>query len=241
MGHSLSTQSVAELKSELLDEGNIAGLLELNRSMFGSMVMQEGSTDDADDADGDDADDDDEDDEDDGEVEDSAKSKEAARLEELRAENKRRRLKSIAQVKQIKDLQSQIDALSKGAPKEKEAEAGNDSSQLQSDRDALLAANEQLRVENAFMASKKFAWKNPKAALRLVDLSEVEINERGEVDGLDEALAALAESDPYLLETKVEKEDPKEKRPPAGQPTGTRKKGTPDREALLNKYPALRR
>lgn len=97
-----------------------------------------------------------------------------------------------------------------------------------------------LALQNAFLADKSFKWRNPKAALKLADLSKVEIDEDGTVTGLSDALKALAKSDPYLLEAVDEDNDPGA--PPAGQPPKNKPpKGTPEREKLLAKYPALRR
>lgn len=99
----------------------------------------------------------------------------------------------------------------------------------------------ELALQNAFLADNSFKWRNPKAALRLVDLSKVEIDDDGEVTGLNDALKALAKSDPYLLNAGDE-DDEDEPKGPAGQAPKTKKpKGTPERDKLLSKYPALRR
>lgn len=110
------------------------------------------------------------------------------------------------------------------------------------ERDALQSQVGQLQLEIAFLTDNTYSWQNPKRALQLADLSEVEIKD-GKVKGLDKALEALAKSDPYLLKSK---EDKGENDEGAGGPTGqqhNRKKGEKtgsDRNALMKKYPALR-
>lgn len=58
-----------------------------------------------------------------------------------------------------------------------------------------------LRIDNAFLTSD-VEWVDAEAALRLVDLSEVEIKDDGTVKGLKEALEALAKDKSYLVKPK---------------------------------------
>lgn len=60
-----------------------------------------------------------------------------------------------------------------------------------------------LRIDNAFLTSD-VEWVDAEAALRLVDLSDVEIKDDGTVKGLKEALEALATAKPYLVKPKEE-------------------------------------
>jgi len=235
-----------------LSAGDIEELIAIKRSIFGGFTLER--EDDSDD-DGDDGDDDDDDnDADDDPDDDSDDDEDDPRDEEiktLKAENKRRRLKAREQDQKIRDLQKQIDGLSKGkkAGKDDDGDADDQSEQvteLEKDREALLGANADLRIENAFLKSKKYAWKNPASALRLLDRSEIDLGDDGSVEGLDEALDALAESDPYLLaDDSKDDEDEDDERPArkrTGQPTKKKRtKGEPNRDALLAKYPALRR
>lgn len=62
-----------------------------------------------------------------------------------------------------------------------------------------------LRIDNAFLTSD-VDWVDAEAALRLVDLSEVEIKDDGTVKGLKEALEALAKAKPYLVKPAAEEE-----------------------------------
>ena len=86
------------------------------------------------------------------------------------------------------------------------------------------------------------AFRNPKAAFRLLDLDDVEIDD-GEIIGLDDAIKELAEDEPYLLvKEREDKAKSKARRRSTGQKSGTsRKRGNPNRDKLLAKYPALRR
>ena len=97
-----------------------------------------------------------------------------------------------------------------------------------------------LRIDNAFLTSNKHKWQNPAAALRLIDLSEVEIDEDGKVTGLDKALDKLAKSDAYLLASDDD-DDGDDNGTPTGQPPAPRTKGNVSRDKLVKKYPALRR
>lgn len=94
------------------------------------------------------------------------------------------------------------------------------------------------RIENAFLASNTYKWKNPKTALKLADLSKVEVAEDGTVSNLGAALEALAKSDPYLLDT-----EPKEEtKGSTGAPgSGNRQPdGKPDAKAMVSRFPAMR-
>lgn len=106
-------------------------------------------------------------------------------------------------------------------------------------RDQYKVALDQTRIENAFLKHNKFKWQNPDTALKLADLSKVEIAEDGTVTNLVPALEALAKSDPYLLAAETgEQETP---RGSTGAPAGGRASDTkPDAKAMANRIPALR-
>jgi len=57
------------------------------------------------------------------------------------------------------------------------------------------------RLENAFFTDNSYKWKNPKTALKLADLSKVEIDDDGTVHNLKGALDALAKAEPYLIDS----------------------------------------
>lgn len=138
--------------------------------------------------------------------------------------------------------------------KEAEDKGKTETQRLESERDEAVKAveklnetNSQLLLQIAFLSDNTFTWQNPKRALQLADLSEVEIKD-GKVTGLDRALEALSKSDPYLLKPKDDEGNGSHKSSSAGsQHNG--KKGSKDKDAseadkraaLLKKYPALRR
>lgn len=82
-----------------------------------------------------------------------------------------------------------------------------------------------LLIENAFLKldREKYNWHDPDDVIDKIR-KDVTITEDGEVDGLDDAVKALAKSKPYLLKKKTEDGDEgddkgKGKRPPRG-PSG---------------------
>ena len=261
MGQSLAGAAVSgkfatnlsEESRAALESGDLGKLFEINRARFGGLQMKadddaadDDDTSDEDDDDADDDADDDEDDEDDDEPSEADK-----RIQELSAEAKKKRLR-IRELKAAnKKLQEELDAAKKGKKTDDSDDTEDESTgQLKKDFETMLSANEQLRIQLAFVSNTKHQWKDPEAALKLADLSDVEIDDDGQVEGLDEALEELAKSKPYLLaESKSEDDDEddedgddkRKRRRKVGQPTGGRKKGNPNRDSLVKKYPALNR
>jgi len=251
----MSTSStLTDEKRELLDRGDVAGLIRLNRATFGNFVMEgEDDADDNDDESDEDEDDDDDsdDDDEDDESEDKKDPKDPKdkRIHELSQESANRRVTIREQRKRIKELETQLQGKAE-KPKgkgddEDEDKSSEELAEVRTTAEKLARANEDLliRLEFTNMVSgddAKYQFKNPKTALRVLDLSDVDITDDGEVDGLEEAIAKLAKSDPYLLADKGD-DDGKKRR--TGQPTnnGRKNKGNPNREKLINKYPALRR
>lgn len=246
--------------AELLEQGDIEGLLAFHRQKFGGFTMMAEKNDDPDDdsdsSEDDSSDSDDSDDDDDSEDSDesSEPTAEQKRIQELSAEGKKKRIKIRQQKERITELETENAQLKKNEGKDADDKADSNRAatseeltQMKGDFDKILGDNEDLRIQLAFVSNKKYTWKNPKAALKIADLSDVDISDDGEVEGLDEALDALAESDPYLLDDSStddsdEDESTKRRKRSTGQKTRTRKRGTnPSRDKLISKYPALRR
>lgn len=103
----------------------------------------------------------------------------------------------------------------------------------------LKSANEQRAVENAFLTNNKYDFHNPATALRLLNREGLTVNEDGTVTGMDEAISALAKSDPYLIKAKEQKQQ--EKKGSTAPQGGKRSDQNSDRAKLEKKYPALRR
>jgi predicted RNase H-like nuclease (RuvC/YqgF family) len=102
----------------------------------------------------------------------------------------------------------------------------------------LQTANQQLALQVAFLKDNTYTWHNPERALKLVDLSQVEIDAEGNVSGLKDALKALATSDAYLVKTDAE---PKETTPPATSPgnNGGNGSGSTSSKQRTARFPAL--
>lgn len=102
-------------------------------------------------------------------------------------------------------------------------------------------ANKQLSLENAFLKDNTYQWYDPDDALRLADLSQVDIDKEGNVKGLKDSLEKLAKTKPHLVKPKEEQNGSKP--PNSGDPAHghKKKKDDLDRDALVKKYPALRR
>jgi len=116
--------------------------------------------------------------------------------------------------------------------------------ELELETKALTETVRDLRLSNAFLTDNTFEWHNPRRALSLADLSNVEIDDDGTVHGLAEALKALAKSDSYLVKEKEKNGDEEEEVVSTGtqkNPSKKAKKGDADVEGLKNKYSALRR
>jgi chromosome segregation ATPase len=116
-----------------------------------------------------------------------------------------------------------------------------DLSAISQERDRLKADVDKSRLENEFLKNNKFKWKNSAAALKLADLSNVEVHEDGSVTGLDRALDALAKTDPYLLD-KSEEDKGTETTGSTGVPGTNGRKGETgtDLKKLAVRMPALR-
>jgi cell division protein FtsB len=104
---------------------------------------------------------------------------------------------------------------------------------------ALAETNKALALQVAFLKDNTFTWHNPERALKLVDLSKVEVNEDGTVSGLKDALNALAKSDAYLVQADktVEEVTP----PPGTAPgnNGASGTGKPRTGALAGRLPVM--
>ena len=221
-------------------------------------LEEDDDADDDSDDDGDD-DDDDEDDEDDDEDDDDEKPRKRKldvkdkEIVQLKGEAKKYRLKNREYRNRIAELEAELAKKGKAKGKDADDEDDESPSERESELEAQLEkqgrVNEDLLIRLEFMQDTQYTWKNPKAALRLLDLSDVEITEDGEVEGLDDAIKALAKSDPYLLADKADKddededddEDDKPRRRTGTPPSSKRKKGQPNADKLRQKYPALRR
>lgn len=127
-------------------------------------------------------------------------------------ESRDRALKQKATAKaKLAAAQARIAELEgKGKSEDSDADAAEDARIKQQE-----SVIRDLQIERAFLLDNTHNWHDPKVALRLADLSEIEIDEDGTVDGLKQALADVAKKHPYLVNT--------EKKP-------VRKSGDPSRK-----------
>lgn len=122
---------------------------------------------------------------------------------------------------------------------------------VESERDKLMETNKGLSIKLAALAmigDGMPVWEDPDVALRLADLSDVDISDEGKVDkrALKSALKALAKEKPYLVKKAVKASDGDGNESGATGGTkmnGNRKgsTGTPDRTALASRFPVLGR
>jgi predicted RNase H-like nuclease (RuvC/YqgF family) len=171
--------------------------------------------------------------------EDEDKTKDP-RIKELSDENARRRNEAKRLADELTKAQARLKEID-DADKSETERLNSKITELEERNKALIAANKELSIKNAFLADKKHAWRNPDSALKLLDLSEVDIDDDGKISGLDKAIKKLADSDSYLLEPTDEDTGlPK-------QPSGDRTRQQPkdkaakSREDLIKRFPALQR
>jgi len=112
--------------------------------------------------------------------------------------------------------------------------------ELTAKAETLAATNRKLSLENAFFQDNKYEWQDPRAALKLVDLSDVEIADDGTVTGLQDALKRLASSYAWMLKDKKAEAEP----PATGAGTppmnGRGSTDKPDKNKQTVRFPALR-
>lgn len=105
----------------------------------------------------------------------------------------------------------------------------------------LKKTNGDLALQVAFLKDNTYAWHSPERALKLVDLTQVEIGADGAVSGLKDALKALATSDPYLVKTEAGQSQEQQNVPGGTAPgnNGGTGGGKPDPKKLAARFPAL--
>lgn len=118
-----------------------------------------------------------------------------------------------------------------------------DHAELEAKYSALQETNKKLALESAFLKANSFKWKDAEAALKLADLSGVEISDDGTVTGLEAALKSLATKSKWLLEEEAGDSDKDGKgsagAPPMGASATNRGTGI-DKGKLKSTYSALR-
>lgn len=120
-----------------------------------------------------------------------------------------------------------------------------DLEQAQAEQARLKEELKQTRIQNAFVTDNTYQWHDPRAALKLADLSSVEIKDDGTVTGLKDALKSVADANPWMLK-------PKEGGPAAGDAAAAKGSATgvggaggntasgADKAGLEKKFPQLK-
>lgn len=179
--------------------------------------QEEGDGDDDDEGEGDgDEDDSEEDESKKPKRKPKAKETDAQKIRRLNAENRERRLALEAAEAKIREAED--------AGKSELEITKRDLAELQAKFDKVPEQMDNLRIENAFLKldREKYNWHDPDDAIEKIR-KDVVIAEDGTVEGLEDAVKALAKSKPYLLKKKGDEEEGDgkggTKRPPRG-PSG---------------------
>ena len=165
------------------------------------------------------------------------------RIKELSDENakKRNQIKSLgSENEQLKQRLKEIEDADK-SEKDKAVEKATELETKVTEQSNVIR---KLQVENAFFAANDITWHDSEMALAHLDLEDA-IDDDGVVDkkALKKAITDLAKAKPFLVK-KDEQEEEEEQPPPSGSRVGSPGQGTgkeKDRDALMKKYPALRK
>lgn len=161
------------------------------------------------------------------------------RVKELSDENARRRHEAKRLADELAEAKAKLKEHEDADKSETEKLSGQ-VAELKDQVAQLIKVNQELSIKNAFLADKKHNWRNPDSAMKLIDLSEVEVAKDGTITGLDKAIKALAESDSYLLE-QTDEDTGLPKQPSGERPKPPQSKGQKTREDLIKRFPALQR
>lgn len=117
---------------------------------------------------------------------------------------------------------------------------------------ALADREQKLRdaqIQNAFVTDNTYSWHDPKAALKLADLSGVTID-GDKVNGLKEALKAVADAFPFMVKPKegtgtegaggTDASTSGGATGVGGQGSGAGRAGSTNQQELQKRFPALR-
>lgn len=172
---------------------------------------------------------------------------------------------SLARFKKLEKHLSAADSKREAAEKELQQirdkdlpaveKAERDRAEAVTKAEKLESKYAKLARQHAFLLEtqqQKVTWKNPKSALKLAELDELEINEDGSVEGISDAVAALLKDHDYLVDKPKKDDDEDEedtttaRKPKSGSPVGGKQKktvppGHMSDEELRNTFPALRK
>lgn len=157
----------------------------------------------------------------------------------LNQQLEQQRLRTQAADKRAAEFEQQLRQLrDKDLPEAEKLKRDFEESQAQVTK--LQGVNQELALKVAFLSDNTYSWHNPDRALKLVDLSQVTIEEDGSVSGLKEALKALATSDDYLVKKEAtEKQVETKPASTAAGNNGGAGGSAPSRAKLTSRFPTM--
>lgn len=227
--------------SELLEsEEDLLVLIGAEDDQDGGADQDDQDEDENDDASGEDGDgSDDENDEDEGEdgEDDEDVPGLKARIVALEKEKDRHFRKAAREKKRADAAEAKLAGTSSdkaGKPGDKDKDADS------SESTRVTAVNKTLAVQNSFLMTNKNDFVNNQAALKLLDLSEVDISDDGEVEGMEDAIDQLVKDHPYLLKKKPAPASRKTGDKPSSTTKNSERSAAARKRELEDRYPALR-
>jgi hypothetical protein len=124
------------------------------------------------------------------------------------------------------------------------AEVKAEIDELKPKAERLAKENNDLKIRLAFFSVNTVDWQDVDAALRLLDTSDIDLDDKGNVDkrAMKAAIKQLAKEKAYLVKPATKDDD-------AGDGTGTTKmngnrkgsRGTATKDELAKRFPVLNR
>lgn len=169
------------------------------------------------------------------EEEDPDPSKGDYRVKKLSDENASWRIKNKATTDALEAANAKLREIEDKDKSELE-KAQRDAKEALEKAQAAEAKLQQQLFDNAFLTYNDIKWKNAKTAMKLLDKSDIKINDDGDVEGMEKAIKALAKAEPYLVESETNDKG----KPPSGGTGGKAPTGgglsQADAESLKKKY-----
>lgn len=185
---------------DLTAPGGIEALLAFHYRNFGDAVMLAGGEDEEDQEDSEDEDQDDSENDDSGDSDEDEDDPDGADALGDKGKNALRVMKDKvkASKKEAREAKAELERLKNSAGKSKEDQEA-EAERAQRDAAILSKANERI-VRSEIKSAAAGKLQNPALAIRLLDISEFEVDEDGNVDEdeIAEAIDELLEREPYL-------------------------------------------
>jgi hypothetical protein len=191
---------------------------------------------------------DDEDDESDDDDENSGEDGDKKSKKKAEPDSKDRKITALEKEKQrhydrrkqaekdLAEANKEITRLKKDGVTDPELVTAN--TQLTTDLASARSENRELRIKLAFFTRDVSRWVDPEDALKLLDLTQVEIDDDASGIGMDSAVDALAKKK-HLL--KSSKPAPRRTGDAPSRKPGDKASKAAQEKKLLSKYPGLRR